>query len=365
MILQATAAVINHVLVRSTWIEVFGGQIIKVGQGLHPNPDRQIDGILLPGFIDMHCHGGGGYYFSSNSDTEIKKVISTHREHGSTGIVASLVTQPISELKRQIVQLRPFFKTGEILGIHLEGPYLSQAQCGAHDASLLLTPNIAEIAELVDLAEGALSMVTIAPELPGAIEVINYLTSHGVRVALGHTNGSYADARNGTEAGAKIITHYLNAMNKELGDGTFSSYVLADERLMIELILDGHHIPFATAAEILKRMGSRAVLISDAMAAAASLDGDYLIGNLEVKVDDGVARLKSNAVLAGSTLTLAQAFLNAIYETNLSVPQAVALVSANPAKALGKADRGAISVGMRADLISFDLENKAINLIHF
>ena len=365
MIIQAPAAVIGQALVASTWIEVVDSYIVKIGKGTHPNPDHELSGILLPGFIDMHCHGGGGYYFSSKSNAEIEKVISTHRAHGSTGIVASLVTEPISELKRQILQLRPFHKSGKILGIHLEGPYLSHAQCGAHNPLLLLKPKIEEIAELVALAEGALCMVTIAPELPGAIEAIKYLTSQGVRVAIGHTDGDFGDAANGTDAGATIVTHYTNAMKKDQGTGTISSFVLEDERLMVELILDGHHIPFATAIEIFEKLGSRSVLISDAMAAAASLDGDYLIGNLEVTVNDGVARLNSNSVLAGSTLTLSQAFLNAIYETKLSIPQAVALASTNPAKALGQADRGAIAVGMRADLLCFDSENRCLTLIDY
>ena len=266
-------------------------------------------------------------------------------------------------MKNQIASLLPFYKSGEILGIHLEGPYLSHARCGAHEPSLLVNPDIAEIKEILDVAKGSIAMITIAPELPGAIEAIKYLTAAGIKVAIGHTNGDFKDAAAGTNAGATIVTHFMNAMNKDKTEGSISSFVLVDERLSVELILDGHHVPLSTASEIIETIGERIVLVTDAMAAAGSVDGNYSIGKLPVMVKDSVARLESNGALAGSTLTMDQAFINAINYCGTSVEKAVLMSSTNPAKALGINDRGELSVGMRADLLEYDPSLKSITLI--
>ncbi len=344
-----------------TWIEVLNGVIVSINSGRHQNPDKNVDGTLIPGFIDIHCHGGSGSYFSDAS--KISEVIKLHKEHGTTGIVASLVTAEIEDLKSQISALVPFYKAGEILGIHLEGPYLSHARCGAHEPSLLINPDIAEIKELLDVGAGAIAMITIAPELPGAIEAIKFLNAAGVKVAIGHTNGDFKDAAAGTNAGATIVTHFMNAMSKEKTEGSISSFVLIDERLSVELILDGHHIPFGTSAQIIQAIGDRVVLVTDAMAAAGCSDGNYNIGKLSVKVLDSIARLESNGALAGSTLTMDKAFLNAINECGVSIEQAVLMCSTNPADALGLQDRGSIAVGKRADLLSYDSSARSITVI--
>ncbi len=345
-----------------TWIEVLNGVIVSINSGRHQNPDKNVDGTLIPGFIDIHCHGGSGSYFSDAS--KISEVIKLHKEHGTTGIVASLVTAEIEDLKSQISALVPFYKAGEILGIHLEGPYLSHARCGAHEPSLLINPDIAEIKELLDVGAGAIAMITIAPELPGAIEAIKFLNAAGVKVAIGHTNGDFKDAAAGTNAGATIVTHFMNAMSKEKTEGSISSFVLIDERLSVELILDGHHIPFGTSAQIIQAIGDRVVLVTDAMAAAGCSDGNYNIGKLSVKVLDSIARLESNGALAGSTLTMDKAFLNAINECGVSIEQAVLMCSTNPADALGLQDRGSIAVGKQADLLSYDRNAKLIRTLN-
>jgi N-acetylglucosamine-6-phosphate deacetylase len=156
----------------------------------------------------------------------------------------------------------------------------------------------------------------------------------------------------------------MNAMSKERAEGSISSFVLVDERLSVELILDGHHVPFATASEIIQAVGNRVVLVTDAMAAAGSGDGSYAIGKLEVKVENSVARLTSNNALAGSTLTMDQAFNNAIKNCGVSIPQAVLMSSTNPALALGLSDRGSIAVGKRADLLAYDLVTGEITTLN-
>ena len=347
------SAVVDARLVGETWIEISEDLIRSVNSGVNPTADHIIDGTLIPGFIDIHCHGGAGSYFSNAS--KVQDVIKVHRDHGTTGIVASLVTESIVDLKAQISALVPFYTSGQILGIHLEGPYLSHAHCGAHEPTLLMNPDIAEIKELLEIGAGSIAMITIAPELPGAIEAIKYLSAAGVKVAIGHTNGDFKDAAAGTNAGATVVTHFMNGMSKERTEGSISSFVLADERLAVELILDGHHVPFNTASEIIQTIGDRVILVTDAMAAAGASDGSYTIGKLEVKVENSVARLTSNNALAGSTLTMDQAFNNAIKNCGVSIPQAVLMSSTNPALALGLSDRGSIAVGKRADLLTYDL----------
>lgn len=363
-IIQGMSAIVGDQLVGQTWIEISGNVIQSVNSGVHSLPDQQVDGTLIPGFVDIHCHGGGGKYFSALTSEEIQLVIQTHREHGTTSLFASLVSEPIQTLKAQIERLKPFVSSGQISGIHLEGPYLSHARCGAHDPALLLNPELAEIKELLSVAGGAIAMITIAPELPGAVEAIIHLTAARVTVALGHTDGNFKDAAVGTNAGATVVTHFMNAMDKELTDSSFASFVIADERLNVELILDGHHVPFETAREIHDVIGSRLIFVTDAMAAAGAADGDYVIGEQPVIVEDGVPRLESNGALAGSTLTMDLVFLNAINELGLTITEAVAATSTRAAKKLGLIDRGEIAVGKKADLLSYNASNKSLKLIN-
>ena len=364
MIIQASSAVVDGQLLGRTWIEVSENLIRSINSGVHPAPDQIIDGTVIPGFVDIHCHGGGGKYFSALTPGEIHSVIETHRGHGTTSLIASLVTEPIEVLTAQIERLKPFVESGHIAGIHLEGPYLSHARCGAHDPALLVHPELSEIKELLAVADGALSMITIAPELPGAIAAITHLTAAGITVALGHTDGDFADAAAGTNAGGRVITHFMNAMDKGLNESSFASFVIADERLTVELILDGHHVPYKTAKEIYAAIGNRLIFVTDAMAAAGATDGNYTIGKLPVIVKDSVARLESNGSLAGSTLTMDAVFLNAITELDLSVTEAVAATSTRAAKAMGLNDGGEIAVGKRADLLSYNPTTQSITLIN-
>jgi N-acetylglucosamine-6-phosphate deacetylase len=358
------SAVIDGQLVGQTWIEISESHILSIHDGAHPAPDQLIDGVLIPGFVDIHCHGGAGHYFSALTAEEVDVVIQTHRGHGTTSLIASLVSEPIETLKSQIQRLKPFVESGQIAGIHLEGPYLSHARCGAHDPHLLVNPDLSEIKELLEVADGSIAMITIAPELAGSSQAITYLTAAGITVALGHTDGNFGDAAAGTNAGARVITHFMNAMDKGLNESSFASFVIADERLTVEIILDGHHVPFKTAKEIHAAVGNRLIFVTDAMAAAGAGDGEYEIGKLPVTVKDGVARLKSNGALAGSTLTMDTVFLNAINELGLTLTEAVAATSTRAATRIGLADRGEIAVGKRADLLSYNASKNSITLIN-
>jgi N-acetylglucosamine-6-phosphate deacetylase len=363
VIIQASSAIVDGALLGNTWIESSDGVITSVNPGIHSNPDTTTNGVLIPGFVDIHCHGGGGHYFSAISPDSITAAINAHKKTGTTSLVASLVSESIEDLKAQIQRLIPFYNRGEIVGIHLEGPYLSHARCGAHEPSLLIEPTVEQLKELVVIGQGSIKMITIAPELTGAQEAIEYLASVGVFAAIGHTEGNFQDAAAATDNGASIVTHFLNAMNKENTAGSIANFVMGDPRLTVELIVDGHHLSFEKVKELFASLGPRIIMVSDAMAAAGKGDGSYTIGALPVEVKDGVARLTSNQKLAGSTLTISQAFSNLIKHCGLSLEQAVHATATQPAKAFGLRDRGSIAVGMRADLLSYDSATQSVTVI--
>lgn len=364
MIIQAKGAVTTEQLLDDVWLEISDNLITSISPGFHSAPNKTVEGVLIPGFIDIHCHGGGGYYFSAISPDDINKAILAHTISGTTSIVASLVSESIEDLKGQIERLADFYKRGEIVGVHLEGPFLSHARCGAHEPRLLIEPTVDLLKELIAVGQGSIKMVTMAPELDGALESIDYLHSVGVVVAIGHTEASSIQAAVATDHGASIVTHFLNAMNKDESEGTIANYVLSEPQLTVELIVDGHHLSFEKVSELFAAIQPRIVLVSDAMAAAGNGDGKYAIGALTVDVKDGVARLVSNQKLAGSTLTISQAFTNLIDHCGLTLQQAVHATSTQPARAFGLKDRGVIAVGMRADLLSYDSSTHSVKSIN-
>ena len=346
MIISAATVLIEEELQKEVWLEIEDGVIRSINSGTSPEYDLRYDGILIPGFVDIHCHGGGGKYFASLTDSETTQVIATHRSGGTVAGLASLVTEPIPNLISQIKRLVPFAQRNEIAGIHLEGPYLSHARCGAHDPNLLRTPTIPEVQTLLDAGQGFIKMITIAPELDGALEVIEYLAKSGVIAAIGHSQSDAATAQKAIDRGASVVTHFNNAMPKVVdGPGTMNSAVLNELRASLELILDGEHIATSVVREIFEAAPNRIVMITDAMSAAGSTDGTYQIANLEVNVKDGIARLASNGTLAGSTLTMAKAFNHALNEIGISITEAVHAASTLPALILGRSDLGEIAVG--------------------
>ncbi len=364
MIVQAHRAIIGGQIRENVWLEVNGGKIISINDGSVENEDYLVSGVLIPGFVDMHCHGGGGKYFSAKSAPEIEVAIATHRFHGTTTLCASLVSEPLDALESQIRGLVPFAERGEIVGIHLEGPYLAKSRCGAHDPTLLRTPNVDELMRLIKTGKGFIKMVTIAPELEGAIQAIEYLVSAGVKVAIGHSAANFDEAKAGVDAGATIVTHFPNAVSKLDDEGaTFATMAMSDDRIALELILDGHHVAKNVVDRIYSVAQERLALVTDAMCAAGSSDGRYLIGTLPVTVSSSVARLDSNGSLAGSTLTMDGAFFNAMDIAGLTIPQAVFASSTLPAKLFGLHDRGEIAIGKRADLLEANLNTQKVSVV--
>ncbi|GLX51302.1 N-acetylglucosamine-6-phosphate deacetylase [Streptomyces hygroscopicus subsp. hygroscopicus] len=313
---------------------------------------------LVPGFVDLHNHGGGGASFSGTAE-EILTAVRTHREHGTTTLVASTVTDATDALARQAGLLSELAEQGEIAGIHFEGPFISPCRKGAHSEALLRDPEPAEVRKLIDAARGQARMLTLAAELPGGIDSVRLLAEHGVIAAIGHTDATYEQTVEAVEAGATVATHLFNAM-PALGHrapGPVAA-LLEDERVTVELINDGTHLHPAALELAFHHAGAdRVAFITDAMDAAGIGDGRYMLGPLEVEVSEGVARLVEGGSIAGSTLTLDRAFKRAVTVDRLPVGDAVKALSANPARLLGLSDRvGSLEPGKDADLVLLDAE---------
>lgn len=312
---------------------------------------------LVPGFVDLHNHGGGGASFAGGTAEDVLKGVRTHRLHGTTTVVASAVTGDLDFLARHAGMLAELAQQGDIAGIHFEGPFISPCRKGAHNEALLRDPDPAEVRKLLDAAHGQARMMTLATELPGGPDSVRLLVEHGVIAAVGHTDATYEQTVAAIDAGATVATHLFNAM-PPLGHrapGPIAA-LLEDERVTVELINDGTHLHPASLQLAFHHAGARRVaFITDAMDAAGFGDGRYMLGPMEVEVADGVARLVEGGSIAGSTLTLDRAFKRAVTVDGLPVEDVVAAISANPARLLGLDDRiGSLEPGKDADLVVLD-----------
>ncbi|KOV58605.1 N-acetylglucosamine-6-phosphate deacetylase [Streptomyces sp. NRRL WC-3618] len=314
---------------------------------------------LVPGFVDLHNHGGGGASFTSGTAEDILKGIHTHRTHGTTTLVASTVTGDMHTLTAQAGLLSELAEQGDIAGVHFEGPFISPCRKGAHSEALLRDPDPADVRKLIDAARGHARMLTLATELPGGLDSVRLLVEHGVLAAIGHTDATYEQTVEAIDAGATVATHLFNAM-PALGHRTPGpiTALLEDERVTVELINDGTHLHPAALQLAFHHAGAdRVAFITDAMDAAGFGDGRYLLGPLEVEVSEGVARLVEGGSIAGSTLTLDRAFRRAVTVDGLPVTDVVAALSANPARLLGMYDRvGSLEPGKDADLVLLDAD---------
>lgn len=323
---------------------------------------HRIAGTVLPGFVDTHVHGGGGADLDTTDLDQARRAIAFHRSHGTTAMFASLVTAEVQTLCDQLAALRTLCVSGELAGLHLEGPYLSRKKCGAHDPDLLHPPTPSEVDRLLDAADGHLRMVTIAPELPGAADAIDRFVAAGVTVALGHTDAQPDQIAVGLAHGATVATHLFNAMptihHRTPGPVPM---LLGDPGVMVELICDGVHVhPDVIALAISAAGPDRVSLVTDAMGAAGMADGEYHIGKLHVHVEDSVARLVSSdgkpGSIAGSTLTMAHALANVVRVVGVDLVDAATMAATTPAAWHGLAGRGRIEAGAHADLVVVDDE---------
>ncbi len=337
------------------WLLFDGEEIVAAGSGQVPDADETVDiggAWVVPGFVDLHCHGGGGFSVEDGPDA-LDAALQAHRRHGTTRTVVSFVTAPLATLLDNLDIVADLMEDDPlILGAHLEGPFLAAGKRGVHDEGLLLEPDPAAVEQLIGAARGQLRQITIAPELTNALESIDVLVEAGVAVAVGHTEATYEQAREAFDRGARMLTHAFNGMNgiHHRAPGPVVA-ALEDERVVLELVLDGHHVAPPVAALALHAARHRVALISDAMAAAGGDDGDYSLGTVDVAVRDGLALVPGTSTIAGSTLTLDRA-LRAAITLGLAPKDAVAALTAVPARALGIEDRfGRLAPGYVADAV--------------
>ncbi|HTQ93816.1 MAG TPA: N-acetylglucosamine-6-phosphate deacetylase [Streptosporangiaceae bacterium] len=347
------------------WIRLAGSRIDAVGPGQPPGPAglprTDLRGAwVLPGFVDMHVHGGGGTSFTEGTAEDARRAAEFHRRNGTTTIVASLVTAPLRGLEARAALLAGLAGQDVIAGLHLEGPFLSAARCGAQDPRHMIAPDVAAFERLHVAAAGRLRVITVAPELPGATALIKAAGQAGVVAAVGHTDATADITSAAVDAGASHATHLFNGMRPlhHREPGPVGALLDRDE-VSCEVIADGVHL-HDTAIRLAARAAGpgRMVLITDAMAAAGMPDGHYRLGSARVDVAGGVARLAGAepGAIAGSTATMASVVRHAI-AAGLPVTDVAAAASTTPARVLGLGDRtGALCAGLDADLVVCDEE---------
>jgi N-acetylglucosamine-6-phosphate deacetylase len=370
VLFTADTVLTGRELLRPGWIEVSRGTVAAIGAGAPPRPpDADLGAVtVVPGFVDTHLHGGGGANFSTASAADTSTAVALHRRHGTTTLVASLVTAGPAELLSQVRELAADVRAGVIDGIHLEGPWLSTLRCGAHQPALMRDPDPDEIARVLDAGGGAIRMVTLAPERDGAVAAIRQLVDAGVVAAVGHTEATYPQTRAAIVAGATVGTHLFNAMRPiDRREPVPIVALLEDSRVTVELITDGVHIDPAIYRHVTRSAGEdRVSLVTDAMAATGMADGVYHLGPLAVDVVEGVARVSGTDTIAGSTATMDRVFRFAVTHSGLPRDEALMLAvrqaSINPARALGMPCAGLVS-GAAADLVVLDSDSAVTGVL--
>ncbi|TQM45598.1 N-acetylglucosamine-6-phosphate deacetylase [Pseudonocardia cypriaca] len=366
-IVTAGTLVADGVPVGAGWVEIEGDRIVATGAGAPPRPaDVDLgDAVLVPGFVDMHVHGGAGAAFPDGDAETALRAVGFHRAHGTTTMVASLVAAGPDDLLKTVDALAELVADGELAGVHLEGPWLAEGRCGAHDPRQLRDPDPGELDRLLRAGDGAVRMVTLAPEREGGLDAVRRVVDAGAVAALGHTDASYALTREAIDAGARVGTHLFNAMapvhHREPGPAVA---LLEDDRVTVELVTDGLHVHPALWEHVVRSAGTgRVAAVTDAMAAAGMPDGEYHLGAMRVTVAEGVARLAAGSdgragAIAGSTATTDVLFAKVVRHAAVpheeALRRAVALTATSPARALGLADVGVIAPGRRADLVVLD-----------
>lgn len=323
--------------------------------GLEPN--QVVDGsdlYLTESFTDIHCHGGGGVAFEQAP--EVGAALDVHARAGTTGIIASLVTNPLAELEGTLGQLARLIQAPapgtRLLGIHAEGPYLSPAHKGAHNPDFLLSPTPDQVERLFEASEGSLKQITLAPELDAGFAATRKCVDLGVRVAVGHTDADYATAKAAFDEGASLLTHAFNAMRPLHHRAPGPVAAAADsEHVTLELIVDGVHVHGPMVRTAFALAPGRVALITDAMAAAGCADGHYMLGSLDVDVEDSIARISGTDTIAGSTLTLGSAVQQAV-AFGVPLADAVAAATVVPRAALGLPATGLNVLGADGSLVA-------------
>lgn len=309
---------------------------------------------LSPGFIDLQVNGGAGFNFEGGSCEEVRKIIAFHVAHGTTGLLPTTVTASIETVRAAIRRVKEADDSA-VLGVHIEGPFISTKQKGAQNPQYILEPSIEKFNELVKGYEGFIKIVTLAPELAGAEELIARIKEIEAIPSLGHSDATYEETIKALDEGVVLFTHVFNAMREFHHREPGAVGAALESAAMVELIADGVHVHPTAIRLLLKAKGiDNICLVTDSISAAGLKDGEYSLGGLDVFVKGGEARL-ADGTLAGSTLTMDRAVKNFIEFTDVSLPEAVRAASLNPAKLLGMDERkGSIKEGKDADIVIFD-----------
>ena len=363
----AGTMVVDGQVCRPGWLRTTGRQILECGAGTSPRPaDFDFpDSVVVPGFIDMHVHGGGGASYTAASGPDIALAAGFHLRHGTTTTLASLVTAAPAELIAGVRALAEATRLDIVAGIHLEGPWLSPARCGAHDHTLMRDPGPAEIDAVLAAGGGAIRMDTLAPELPGSEWAIQHFLDAGVVVAVGHTDATYEQTEQAVDLGATVGTHLFNAMppldHREPGPALA---LLQDPRVTVEIIADGVHVHPAVVHAVIQAAGpNRVAVVTDAIAAAGGDDGAFRLGTVPIDVVSGVARVHGTSTIAGSTATMDRLFRTVAglgSDSDTALNAAVRMTSTTPARALGLDDVGNLRPGYAANLVVLDRDLQVI-----
>jgi N-acetylglucosamine-6-phosphate deacetylase len=353
-VIHSARLITSGTVTEDAWVRFDGDTVAEIGTGTGWAADADVvdaaGGILTPGFVDIHAHGGGTASYDGDAE-QIARAMATHHAHGTTRTVLSLVTAAQEDLRGQLGLIADLVDENPlILGSHLEGPYLDHAHKGAHAPELLADPRPEDVDGLIAAARGTLVQITLAPEKRGAMAAIPQLVDAGVAVAVGHTAAGYEAALAAFDAGASILTHAFNAMDgiHHRAPGPIGA-ALARRHVTLELINDGVHVHPAVAKMLWDAAPGRGALITDAMAAAGAADGDYVLGSLAVRVENGTARLVDGGAIAGSTLTLDAALRQSVDACGVPIVDAVDALTRVPADAIGRGDLGRLEPGAAAD----------------
>lgn len=347
-----------------------GGRIISVEGTLI---DPAIGGFnptglsIVPGFIDLHNHGGAGVSFPTATTAEAGRAVGYHRDRGTTTMLASLVSAPVSELRHRVRELVPLCTQGRLHGIHLEGPFINRVRCGAQNPAHIYPGDATELDRILEAGAGHIRSLTLAPETGQLGELLDRCAEHRVIVSFGHTDADYATtARAVAQARARGLTvtatHLFNAMPPlhHRSPGAVGALLAAAARdeAFVELIADGVHLD-DTTVELFA--GPNALFVTDAMAAAGMPEGRYTLGVLDVQFSGGIARLAGGGALAGGVSTLAEQFRRHV-RRGMTLVDASRATSATPARVLGLKDRG-LAPGGRADIVCLDSTGSVLEVI--
>ena len=366
MKISAARAFIDGAITQAT-IEITGPRIANVILGIESSADLTIsesDGVLVPGLIDLQINGGFGIDFQTADPGEIEifrqKVLRT----GVTGFLPTLITASHQNIMNQLEKIDVSSQVGQsdVLGVHLEGPYIAEQARGTHDLAQIREINLSEITEIIQTKK--LKMLTLAPELKNALAAIEQLVQNEVIVSLGHSQATSAQTHTAVEKGARMITHIFNAQSGvHHRDSGMASQALINPDLFLGIIADLYHLSSETIKLIFQTAGSRSVLVTDAISAMGMPDGTYQLGNQTVTVKTGQPPMRADGVIAGSAVRLDECIKNVI-DCAVAPELAIAAATSIPAKVLGLTDRGQIKPGLRADLALLSDTGRASKVWH-